>query len=640
MKNKKQKKVFNPTGLPPKEKFEFGEHNFKIHVYLDASTVGLIKEKLKSKNVEDHECAAVMMANFASDEKFLAALIDEKLIKVAAPLMLDNSLSIRHAVTGCLRYIAACGDVKTCDAMIEQGVMSCLNALFQEYKDSWMPVEKSVKIDSKRELFIKACNLLWNLCENSVNAVKEFSESNFIHILLPYLDIDTYGIGVTLAVVQSLHAVSECKDEAILKEPTVQLKLEALMLLPTTDSNNILLRTLAAGIKLNVYSSSLHCDSMKDVATSILKVVSSTFSEQINVHLESLKDHIEAIKGIEKEKKNNENALEEKCDKINKTIEILETILSAKQISSEILGSFLEDEDEEGEWDDMSSAGSEDATLSDEEMEVDNALTLSSAVHEIIVKENFFEKVLQQIMLPKDDTMKILEADEKANECLKKIETFRCITLLCMNNMMEKLSVDDLSGPAKISELWIFLGNLLLNETDLNDIEKVEAITRLLGATVRKLSEAKYSSQFSQLEESHLQFFIKIFNQTLDPRIKVHIIHVVGGIGYLIGFNNTPTSANLIKMIGLFLLDICSKGIDMWVTTEALDAIFDVFAEDPIDVIAQEINLVGKLMSFLPMLKAKIKQQKKHLGDHLPVIMTAKENLLRFINYKNNLHKK
>lgn len=44
----------------------------------------------------------------------------------------------------------------------------------------------------------------------------------------------------------------------------------------------------------------------------------------------------------------------------------------------------------------------------------------------------------------------------------------------------------------------------------------------------------------------------------------------------------------------------------MWVTAEALDVIFDVFAEDHIDSIAKEIGLVEKLQHILPSLKGKV----------------------------------
>ena len=39
---------------------------------------------------------------------------------------------------------------------------------------------------------------------------------------------------------------------------------------------------------------------------------------------------------------------------------------------------------------------------------------------------------------------------------------------------------------------------------------------------------------------------------------------------------------------------------------EALDAIFDVFSEDHIDVICKEINLVERLKVLVPVLKQKV----------------------------------
>jgi len=51
---------------------------------------------------------------------------------------------------------------------------------------------------------------------------------------------------------------------------------------------------------------------------------------------------------------------------------------------------------------------------------------------------------------------------------------------------------------------------------------------------------------------------------------------------------------------------VCSRSSDLWVIAEALDVIFDVFAEDHLDGICQKISLVEKLSHLLPLLKGKV----------------------------------
>ena len=73
----------------------------------------------------------------------------------------------------------------------------------------------------------------------------------------------------------------------------------------------------------------------------------------------------------------------------------------------------------------------------------------------------------------------------------------------------------------------------------------------------------------------------------------------------------------------------------LWVQAETLDGIFDVFGEDHLDSICDELGLVAKLQGLVPVLKAKVSQQRAQLGEHLPIVMTAKQNLIRFIKYKS-----
>jgi len=62
----------------------------------------------------------------------------------------------------------------------------------------------------------------------------------------------------------------------------------------------------------------------------------------------------------------------------------------------------------------------------------------------------------------------------------------------------------------------------------------------------------------------------------------------------------------VLQDIGLCLLErVCGDG-ELWVVGEALDAVFDVFSEDHVDPVVKEIDLVPKLKTLAPALKAKV----------------------------------
>ena len=61
-----------------------------------------------------------------------------------------------------------------------------------------------------------------------------------------------------------------------------------------------------------------------------------------------------------------------------------------------------------------------------------------------------------------------------------------------------------------------------------------------------------------------------------------------------------------LQTIGLFLYNVVSADQQLWVIAEALDAIFDVFAEDHTDPVLYEIDLVAKLQAVAATLKTKV----------------------------------
>ena len=58
--------------------------------------------------------------------------------------------------------------------------------------------------------------------------------------------------------------------------------------------------------------------------------------------------------------------------------------------------------------------------------------------------------------------------------------------------------------------------------------------------------------------------------------------------------------------VAKFLLKVVSGDPELWVIAEALDAIFDVFAEDHTDAVLKETQMIEILRSALPQLKSKV----------------------------------
>ena len=163
-----------------------------------------------------------------------------------------------------------------------------------------------------------------------------------------------------------------------------------------------------------------------------------------------------------------------------------------------------------------------------------------------------------------------------------------------------------------------------------------------MRATTQKLFEAKCYQPFNKLCQLDIQKMIQFGATNPEANIRINLVQIIGNIGTLSTLadvsDNLSQSSELFTQ---FLIDAASKDTDIRVVTEALDKIFDMFAEDSTDTLCAHMNLVGQLKKILPILKVKIGLVKKGKRqgineDFLPIVNIAKTNLTRFIKYKEN----
>ena len=66
-------------------------------------------------------------------------------------------------------------------------------------------------------------------------------------------------------------------------------------------------------------------------------------------------------------------------------------------------------------------------------------------------------------------------------------------------------------------------------------------------------------------------------------------------------------------MIGSCLLQVITTDGQLWIVAEALDAIYDIFAEDHVDTVGNEIALLQVLKSVVEPLKQKVSLLQQNL---------------------------
>ncbi|XP_064468400.1 HEAT repeat-containing protein 3-like [Ornithodoros turicata] len=636
----------NPTGLPSvrdidEEEDELGHGNTRVQ-----HSVEELREMLQGCNVEERECAACVIANLAKDgSTSLGMLLEDSIIRTAAPLLLDKNLSVRHSVTGALRNISAISH-DVCSTLVDYDVMTPLVTLLKEYRGEWKPCQDQAKIDSKSEIFYEAVHLLWNLCESGETAVSIFNRERLLDVLLPCLDVTKYGHRIAIAVAHCLHAVSE--DNPELSSALKEVKpFYALCEGTSKEPSAVLLKVLSAGILVNLAEGD---DSPQppQLLPSVITIVAEALSLPVVETVSGLTQMVADIQVQRKQKHPDAHALDQRERSLEVEVNTQLDSLMAKQTALEILsnlcygdgGSEAADDSNES---DESSEGFEDVMDVEDSSQV-VPLNMPCEAHEAIVSNNLVCKVMNHVNPIDAQVEATLKELPQTAVIPKRVKAVQCRSLLCIANLVQLLVPEDLGGVSGLCSTWTCLAQLAFLSKGAEDMELLESSTSACRSVLQSLLSAlalqsntsspssSSSSALPSVSEEELRLMAQVGLHCPEASVRLNVVRIMASLACLLRDSHPPT---VLKRVGQYLLEVCLKDSDIGVVAEALDAVFDVFGEDSTDSVGREIELVPKLRQILPVFKTKINQNRKSLGSQYPVVMTAKTNLLRFIKYKS-----
>lgn len=190
----------NPVGIPSiREMSLIDELDGEQH---PGGAIGIMSEQLQSASIEEKMCALQSMAFLSLNVEKAASIVESDIVKIAAPLLMDENKNIRNAVAGALRNLSLCG-VEICENLVEQDVLTPLMTLMNEYASAidWTPViDRTIthvdQLDQMADTFLQAVNLVWNLCESTSTAVEHFNQTNILQSFIRYLDYKVFGIDI------------------------------------------------------------------------------------------------------------------------------------------------------------------------------------------------------------------------------------------------------------------------------------------------------------------------------------------------------------------------------------------------------------------------------------------------------------
>ncbi|XP_062845965.1 HEAT repeat-containing protein 3 [Trichomycterus rosablanca] len=680
--NRFKRPKFTPDGLSAaavkhvvEEEEEVGDVNESPHAEL--------LDKLQSPCADVREYACASISRVVQQSQTIPSFLQRDIVRRLGPLLLDKSLAVRESATGALRNLSACGGAEVCEAMVRQDVLTPLTALLKECCVGFQLNSNQEKKEQKptvEDVANEAVNLLWNLCENSSTAVTVFNRDRLLDALLPCLERHQYNIQLAVSAAHCLHTVTEDNSDLTGSVNGAVLEaLENLLLSTHAGMGHVLLRTLAAGSVWNLKSclSSTH---QAEAISAVVKTLAHSLDLDAGALIPDLwqtqsnrlagaggqpnpagmeeqrvegaveaEEEMEEGDGEGKMKKGKRNGKRVKNDvaeflpRDKQELQEAVELLTAQRTSLEIVVNMCcSDEPSDDEWEEMSSSD-ESETGADAGAESNSSLfsplCLSAELHTVLLNYNIPQLVLKKAEFPSQSSLEICSKDSAWKCLIKKMQRVQSRALTCLHNMLAVMDVECLGGAAGLQVVAQHLSSLIFSSAEvLKEEEFLEAVT----SAMRSLLQIMASKNIPQcMSPEQLMRVCEAAMQCDVLSVRVNALAILGITGSTLA--KEKGSADTLQLIGTALLNVASKDSNLVACGEALDALFDVFADgEEAERAAQNINLLGVLKTLQPAFSAKIRKEGRgrYSPDQLCVLDNVRTNLRRFIGYLESLRKK
>ncbi|KAJ8394909.1 hypothetical protein AAFF_G00040320 [Aldrovandia affinis] len=257
-------------------------------------------------------------------------------------------------------------------------------------------------------------------------------------------------------------------------------------------------------------------------------------------------------------------------------------------------------------------------------------------VHSALLNHNIPDKVLKKTEFPSSAAMEVCSKSPAWKGLIKKMQRVQCRALTCVHSILSVMDTESLGGIPTLQALAEHLSNLVFSKPE---IPKQEEFLEAVTSAVRSLLQIMASKKIPQcMSPEQLMRLSEAATRCEAVSIRVNALAILGITGSTLA--REQGTAHSLQMIGTALLQIASKDHNMVVCGEALDALFDVFADGKeAEQAAKNINLLPSLKALQPVFKAKLRKEckGKYSPDQLCVLDNIKINLRRFIGYLETL---
>ncbi|KAM7146505.1 HEAT repeat-containing protein 3 [Macrochelys suwanniensis] len=639
------------------------------------SSAAELLEKLQHPSADVREFACASISKMLQQKLAIPAFLQRDVVRCLGPMLLDQSLAVRETAAGALRNLSACGGFEVCDDMVTKDIMTPLVALLKECSSGLEASEvsptkcKDTKKNCVEDIANEAVNVLWNVCECNGTAVSVFNKEGCLDVVLQYLKRFSTNVDLAVSVAHCLQAVTEDNPELLSSfNASSHQVLESIMLSQDKTMEHILLRTLLAGSVWNI-KDTIPSSSQASTINAILKIFSESLvvdagetvihmkeAETQRLKLTAEAETEENVGGtIDNSVLNEDDEIEEppqgKVKRDNDISDLLPSdkwelkqvtaLLMAQQTALEIIVNMCCSEDpSDDEWEELSSSDESDLFMENSYNEGSgqpmSPLCLSAEVHAALMNNLIPKKILEKTAFPNSVAVDICTHSPSWKPLIRKMNTVQCRALMCLHSILLVSDVDCLGGASTLQSLAQHLSQLVFSQPEFpTHTEFLEAIT----SAMRALLQTMASKNISQcMTPEQLMTLCEAGIHSSNISVRVNVVSILGIAGSVLA--KVEDTAETLKMIGKFLLEVAMKDSSLVVAGEALDALFDVFADGiEAEKAAVQIKLLPALKEFQPVFKMRMRKEGKgqYSTDQLCVLDNVKMNLRRFIAYQETL---
>ncbi|XP_070690905.1 HEAT repeat-containing protein 3 [Pempheris klunzingeri] len=643
----------------------------------DESPAAELLEKLQSPSADVREFACASISRVVQQSQTIPAFLQRDAVRRLGPMLLDASLAVRETAAGALRNLSACGGQEVCEDMVKHDVMTPLTALLREccagFESAAVPM-KDAK-NSVEDVANEAVNLLWNLCESSSQALSVFNKAGLLDVVVQCLERQTDNVELALSAAHCLHTVTEDNTELLCSVNTAVLGvLENVLLSSQPDMAHTLLRTLAAGSLWNM-KGSLPAARQAQTLGAVAATLSRCLDLDPGVLIPELRQAEEVrhrntpaaldtedqaaaelvVEEMEEEEeegpKHKRNGKAARADndfsdllpRGKEELREATALLTAQQTSLEIIVNMCcSDDPSDDEWEEESSSDESDMGpdgLCDGVSNLMSPLCLSAEVHGALINHSIPEKVLRKTEFPRKEAMAVCHQSPTWRSLIKKMQRVQSRALTCLHSILSTMDAESLGGAAALQEAAQHLSSLVFGSAEIpKDEEFLEAVI----SAMRSLLQMIASKNIPQcMTPQQLMSLSEAATRCEVVSVRVNAVAILGITGSTLA--KEKSAVETLQMIGNALLQVATKDANLVVNGEALDALFDVFADgDEAEAAAKNIQLLPALKALQPVFKAKIRKEGRgrYSPQQLCVLNNIKVNLRRFIGYLEKVVKK